>query len=193
MASPLSLLFHFIVICIQSQPATSVRPNPIPISLSVTDFGAIGDGVKYDTRAIQSAIDSCPTGGPCQIIFPAPGKYLTKTLFLKSGVVLHVEPGARILGGTKQDDYPSEATRWYVLLAENATDVGITGGGVVDGQAMAFVVRNDSRKNIMVSWNQTGDCTLGDECRPRLVGFLGCKNVRISNVTLYQPAYWWCV
>lgn len=76
-----------------------------------------------------------------------------------------------------------------MVLAENATDVGIAGGGVVDGQAEKFVVRYNERKNVMVSWNQTGDC-LGDECRPRLIGFLGCKNVKVFNVTLNQPAYW---
>ncbi|ONK68498.1 uncharacterized protein A4U43_C05F12350 [Asparagus officinalis] len=41
----------------------------------------------------------------------------------------------------------------------------------------------------MVSWNQTGDCE-GDECRPRLVGFIGSKNVRVWDITLNQPAYW---
>ncbi|KAI4300739.1 hypothetical protein L6164_034079 [Bauhinia variegata] len=178
----LLILFYFI-------SATSLRPYPIPIILSVLDFGAVGNGVNYDTAAIQSAINHCPTGGPCYIKFPAPGKYLTATVFLKSGVVLDVEPGATILGGTKLEDYPKESSRWYVVLAENASDVGIRGGGVVDGQAMKFVVRKDPRKNVMVSWNQTGAC-LGDECRPRLVGFLGCKNVIVSDITLHEPAYW---
>lgn len=76
-----------------------------------------------------------------------------------------------------------------MVLAENERDVGITGGGVVDGQGLKFVQRFDERKNVMVSWNRTGAC-LGDECRPRLVGFLGCTNVRVWNVTLWQPAYW---
>lgn len=79
-----------------------------------------------------------------------------------------------------------------MVLAENASDVGITGGGVVDGQSSAFVERFDEKKNVMVSWNRTGACS-GDECRPRLVGFIGCNNVRVWNVTLTQPAYWWCV
>lgn len=87
------------------------------------------------------------------------------------------------------EDYPREAWRWYVVVAENATGVGITGGGVVDGQGLGFVERFDKKKNVMVSWNRTGAC-LGDECRPRLVGFLGCTNVRVWNVTLREPAYW---
>ncbi|ESW34264.1 hypothetical protein PHAVU_001G138000 [Phaseolus vulgaris] len=183
------LIFLLFFLLTQSLLATSSPPNPILITLSVADFGAAGDASSYDTEPIQSAINSCPEGGPCHVIFPAPGKYLTATVFLKSGVVLVVEPGATILGGSRLEDYPKESLRWYVAVAENATDVGIRGGGVVDGQASKFVVREDPRKNVMVSWNQTGAC-LGDECRPRLIGFIGCNNVEVSNITLNHPAYW---
>ncbi|MFQ6631830.1 hypothetical protein Gotur_009130 [Gossypium turneri] len=156
-------------------------------TISVRDFGATGDGKHYDTAAIQSAIDSCRTK-PCYVTFPT-GKYLTATIFLKSNVILDIPKGSTILGGTKLEDYPKEFDRWYVILAENARDVGITGGGVVDGQGLEFVVKFDERKNVMVSWNQTGACS-GDECRPRLVGFLDSTNVRVWNVTFRQPAYW---
>lgn len=100
-----------------------------------------------------------------------------------------IEEGAKVLGGTKLEDYPRDAEKWYVVVAEDANDVGITGGGVIDGQGLKFVERFDERKNVMVSWNRTGSC-YGDECRPRLVGFLGCRNVRVWNITLTDPAYW---
>jgi len=103
-----------------------------------------------------------------------------------------VEEGARILAGTKQEDFPAEPARWYAVLAEEVENVGITGGGEINGQGLAFVERFDERKNVMVSWNQTGSCR-GDECRPRLVGFIGCKNVHVWNVNLIEPALWWCV
>ncbi|MED6158023.1 hypothetical protein PIB30_028842 [Stylosanthes scabra] len=188
--TPLFSLFRTIslllLLIVQSPRATS---HPLPITLSVTDFGASGDGLRYDTAAIQSTIDACPAAGPCRVTFPAPGNYLTATVFLKSGVVLNVEPGATLLGGTRLEDYPKDSSRWYVILAENATNVGIGGGGTVDGQARKFVVREDPRKNVMVSWNQTGACS-GDECRPRLIGFVGCNDVEVSNITLNHPAYW---
>ncbi|KAK0595936.1 hypothetical protein LWI29_011221 [Acer saccharum] len=160
-----------------------------PLSHSVSDFGAVGDGVHYDTSAIQSAIDACPSTSPCRVTFPSGGTYLTATIRLKSHVTLHIEEKATLLGGTRIEDYPKESSKWYVVMAENANDVGITGGGVVDGQGLEFVVRKNKKKNVMVSWNQTGAC-LGDECRPRLVGFLRCKNVDVSNVSLMEPAYW---
>ena len=205
MATPLGplLLQLFLLILLlisihQSHPATASTihlPFSIyhPYSLSVTDFGATGDGLHYDTAAIQSAIKACPTSHhtQCHVTFP-PGTYLTRTLFLKSGVVLDIKENATLLGGTKMEDYPKELWEWYVVVAENASDVGITGGGVVDGHGLGFVKRFNERKNVMVSWNTTGAC-LGDECRPRLVGFIDCKNVRVWNITLTEPAYWWCV
>ncbi|KAF4363209.1 hypothetical protein F8388_020779 [Cannabis sativa] len=168
--------------------STQSTRHKSPQTISVTDFGATGDGIRYDTTAIQSAIDACSGIERCRVVFP-PGTYLTATVRLKSGVVLEVGVGATILGGMRMEDYPREQSEWYVVLAENATDVGITGGGAIDGQSWGFVERFDEKKNVMVSWNRTGACS-GDECRPRLVGFIGCKNVVVSNVFLTKPAYW---
>ncbi|KAJ0099882.1 hypothetical protein Patl1_20613 [Pistacia atlantica] len=159
-----------------------------PLTLCVSDFGATGDGISYDTVAIQLAIDACPSTIPCHVTFPR-GTYLTATIRLKSHVILNIEEDAILLGGTEIEDYPKDSSRWYVVLAENACDVGITGGGVIDGQGLKFVVKENEKKNVMVSWNQTGACC-GDECRPRLVGFLNCKDVNVWNVRLREPAYW---
>ncbi|KAJ8753392.1 hypothetical protein K2173_019791 [Erythroxylum novogranatense] len=173
--------------------AQSLNPS-VPLLLRstnivcVTDFGAIGDGIHYDTLAIQSAIDSCPTTTACRVVFP-PGTYLTATIHLKSKVILDITEGATLLGGARIEDYPRESNRWYVVLAEDSSDVGITGGGVVDGQGLKFVEKFSEVKNVMVSWNRTGAC-FGDECRPRLVGFIRCSNVRVWNIILRQPAYW---
>ncbi|KAL6133896.1 hypothetical protein ACLB2K_066129 [Fragaria x ananassa] len=191
-----TLFFPFLLTLLQSTSATSpsiALPHNLTPTLSVTDFGATGDGVTYDTSAIQSAIDSCSSSSTststCHVTFPRGGTYLTATIRLKSGVVLNIEDGATLLGGTRLGDYPVEQERWYVVVAENATDVGITGGGVVDGQGLEFVKRFDEKKNVMVSWNSTGAC-LGDECRPRLVGFIDSINVKLSDIQLRQPAYW---
>ncbi|GER25902.1 pectin lyase-like superfamily protein [Striga asiatica] len=189
----LLLLAHTLL---QSNPAALRLPilrSYSPLSISVADYGAKADGRHYDTVAIQSAIDDCSAassfhGRPCHVGFP-PGSYVTATLRLKSGVVLNISTGAAILGGTRMADYPERQERWYVVVADGATDVGITGGGEINGQGLSFVTRFDERKNVMVSWNQTGAC-LGDECRPRLVGFIGCTNVRIWDVSFNDPAYW---
>ncbi|XP_075110705.1 uncharacterized protein LOC142181584 [Nicotiana tabacum] len=180
-----------------STSGLSILPSkPNSLSISVTKFGAAGDGTHYDTVPIQKAINACSGAvfthqRQCHVIFP-PGKYLTATIFLKSGVLLDIHRNATILGGPRLEDYPNERNRWYVVLAEDAADVGITGGGEINGQGLKFVQRFDDKKNVMVSWNHTGAC-LGDECRPRLVGFIGCRNIDISDVRLIEPALWWCV
>ncbi|KAH9611955.1 hypothetical protein KSS87_007878, partial [Heliosperma pusillum] len=177
----------------QSHTPTSSKPTiQLPTrtttTISVLDHGATGNGHNYDTLSIQSAINSCPSPTPCHVIFPA-GSYLTATLHLRSGVVLVIQKSAVILAGTKVEDYPVESERWYAVLGEQVDNVGITGGGEINGQGLEFVERFDERKNVMVSWNRTGSC-FGDECRPRLVGFIGCTNVSVNNVRLIQPAYW---
>lgn len=100
-----------------------------------------------------------------------------------------MQENATILGGTSPEDYSAEADRWYVVVAEDAEAVGITGGGEINGQGLKYVKRFEEKKNVMVSWNETGAC-LGDECRPRLVGFLRCKDVKVWDVKLTEPAYW---
>ncbi|KAG6541845.1 hypothetical protein Mapa_016863 [Marchantia paleacea] len=154
---------------------------------NVLDYGAKGTGEEFDTGAIQKAIDDCACWGG--IVHVPPGNYLTATLFLRSNIELYIERGATIYGSPDQSDYPPSSSRWYVLLAEGVDNVQITGGGSVDGQADKFVVRKDSKKNIMVSWNTTGDCA-GDECRPRLIGFLDSTNFQLRDLYLHQPAYW---
>lgn len=55
-------------------------------SISVTDYGAVGDGVTDDTVAIQSALDALTEGGT--LIFPR-GEYRITELFVKyEGITL---------------------------------------------------------------------------------------------------------
>ncbi|GAB2233237.1 hypothetical protein Droror1_Dr00002456 [Drosera rotundifolia] len=202
MSNPISrfllILFTLTLTHTQSHPATSLLESTSSqlatsgiTTLSVADFGAAGDGIHYDTIPIQSAINSCPSPSPCHVTFPPGRRYLTGTLRLVSGVRLVIPRNTSILGGTNRSDYGSEQSQWYVILAEDAENVGVIGEeGVVDGQGGGFVERYDERKNVMVSWNGSRDGCEGDECRPRLVGFVRCKGVRVEGVSLVMPAYW---
>ena len=75
-----------------------------PEYYNVRQFGAAGDGMVYDTQAIQSAIDSASKNGGGVIYFP-PGIYLTRTIILTDHITLHIEQGALILGSKDLNKY----------------------------------------------------------------------------------------
>ena len=94
---------------------------------SVVEYGAVGDGVFMSTPFIQAAIDACASEeGGAVVLFP-PGMYLTGTIFVKSNITLYIAKGATVLGSAQQKDFPPDAARWYTILAENASNVAITG------------------------------------------------------------------
>ena len=66
-------------------------------TVDITTLGAKGDGITDNTTFIQKAIDDCSArkGGTVEI--PS-GHFLTRTLFLKSNVNLHLHFGAELLG-----------------------------------------------------------------------------------------------
>ena len=70
----------------------------------VTKFGVIGDGTTSNTTAIQKVVDSCTAAGGGMVRFPA-GRYLTGTIQLKDGVMLHLDENAVIVGSTDKAEY----------------------------------------------------------------------------------------
>src|ERR1700753_3321404 len=70
----------------------------------VNDYGARGDGSTLDTAAIQKTIDFAARAGG--IVDFKPGRYLTGSLFLRSGTVFKVGVGVTLIGSQKLADYP---------------------------------------------------------------------------------------
>lgn len=74
--------------------------TPRPHSVSVTEFGAVGDGKTSNTVAFQNAIfylKSFADKGGAQLYVPA-GKWLTGCITLTSHLTLFLEKDAIILG-----------------------------------------------------------------------------------------------
>jgi polygalacturonase len=85
----------------------------------VKTFGATGGGKNLDTAAVNKAIDAASAAGGGTVLFPA-GDYLSYSIHLKSGVTLHLEPGATIIAA----DPPGEgAGDGYDLAEPNAWDM----------------------------------------------------------------------
>lgn len=167
-------------------------------AISVRDFGATGDGITLDTRAIQSAIDTCTNMGGGTVYLP-PGNYLTGTITLKDNVTLHVGPNARLLGSTTLTDYPElerpdgtadylEYLSYCLINAYKANHIALTGEGIIDGQGAAFPfgVENYNFEDQALASNQQS------YNRPTLLRFTDCRDVTISNLTLQHAASWCC-
>jgi polygalacturonase len=170
----------------------------------VAQYGAVGDGAKVNTQAIQAAIDACAAGGGGVVSFPT-GKYLTGTLYLKSGVSLRVEQGATLLGSTNLADYPVNSCKYpsrsdeYTVRAliwgEGLEDVGITGTGTLDGQGGAFRSKKADREemdSVNVSLKREGRYPIQERYldRPYLIRLVSCRRVLVENVSLRNSAMW---
>ena len=146
---------------------------------SVRDYGAGADGLQLATKAIQAAVDACVAAGGGRVYFP-PGKYLSGTLFLKSGVTLELEAGAVLLGSKNLADYPATipAFRSYtdsytqksLLYAEKAENIAIRGRGRIDGQGASF------QGAYLV--------------RPYMIRMVECRNILIEDVSLVDSPMW---
>lgn len=97
-----------------------------------------GGRLLGETSIIQARIDAASaTGGGCVRL--ARGDHEVGTLFLKSGVRLHLEAGARLVGSRDPEDYVVDLSscglaanvtrRWSnsIIRIVNANDVAITG------------------------------------------------------------------
>jgi polygalacturonase len=100
------LVFATIVAQIQWASVSGMYCNDLtasvdrPHSASITDFGAVGDGVTLNTRAFQNAIfylNSFANNGGAQLFVPA-GRWLTGSFSLISHLTLLLDKDAVILG-----------------------------------------------------------------------------------------------
>ncbi len=153
-------------------------------SFNVRDHGAAGDGATLDTAALQKAIDACAAAGGGQVVFPK-GAYLSGSLELKSGVHLVLAPEAVLLGSRNLKDYPSRK----LIIASDATDVGIEGGGTIDGQGEAFWKKRD-KTYAGPPYRGTAQFNYEALSRPSFLYFRRCRDVTIRGVTLKNSPSW---
>lgn len=149
---------------------------------NVRDFGAKGDGKTLDHGIMQKAIDAAAAAGGGRVLFP-PGRYLSGSIALKSGVTLHLEKGATILGSTDLNHY-RRLNFLALITAHDQQDIGITGQGTIDGQGKTIA-------DAVIGPIKPGKYPdAGESKRPVIINFLNCRGVTVRDVTLRESACW---
>ena len=154
-----------------------------PEVFDITAFGAKGDGVTLDTAAIQATIDRCSEKGGGEVRVP-PGRYLTGSLQLRSGVRFHLAEKAVLLGSTSMGDYP----KGRLLFAEDAKGIVIEGAGEIDARGETFW---EPRKPYNgPPWSGTAQFEYRALRRPVCLFFLRCENLSLSGITIRNSPSW---
>lgn len=161
----------------------------------VRDFGAKGDGETVNSLAIQKAVDKCHLDGGGRVLI-TDGIYKSGAFVLKSNVELFIDKGAVLLGSENVEDYPEHTDMahavWYKLprkssscfiFADECENIGIAGEGTIDCNGEKFVEYCGK-----LGWPYRRKSL---KTPPRVVFFVGCKNVTVKDVTMVnQPAGW---
>lgn len=166
-------------------------------SFDAADFGAKGDGDGLQTVAIQSAIDAAAKAGGGTVTL-RPGIYVCGSLFVKSGVRLHIGRGVTIRGSRDLAHYTPIRTRvagieteWPAALINiyRQKNAAITGEGTIDGDGQVFwdsywAMRRDYDPRGL-RWAADYDCR-----RPRLIHLYEADNAEVSGLHLTRSGFW---
>ena len=175
----------------------------------ITDYGAVGNGVKLNTQQIQNAVNECAENGGGTVYIPA-GVYVTGTLQLFDNINLYLEAGSEIKGSPNLSDYPptdykSEQRNTFLIYAYDAKNVSITGRGAINGNDSAFFnwqkvhpgccldpeyVRQGNKYN---NHFPDGPAAVkgGGENRPGiLVAIINCENFQMKDLEIKNAPNW---
>lgn len=175
----------------------------------VTQFGAVGDGKTYDTVAVRDATAAVSHNGGGTLLFPggtSERTYLTGAFNLTSNVIMIVEAGATLLGSPHSEDWPlveplpwygggsdqqQQGTREYQALvhADGASNVTLTGGGVINGNGMHWWRCKENTE-----WDHAsppcGNAQGVYHSRPHLIMIVRGSDVKVTNLTVIDSPNW---
>ncbi|MFB9862824.1 glycoside hydrolase family 28 protein [Rufibacter immobilis] len=114
--------------------------------VSITQYGAVADGITKNTQAFEQAINDVSAKGGGTVVIPR-GLWLTGPIVLKSNINLHAEAGAMVIFSRDFNDYPVVETSFEGLntfrcqspiSGRNLENIAITGSGTFDGNGDAW-------------------------------------------------------
>jgi hypothetical protein len=160
---------------------------------NVQNFGAVGDGITINTKAIQSAIDKCSVAGG-KVVIPK-GIFVSGTLHMKSNVELMVQAEGVLKGSSSFKDYPVNEIKYRnafnhsfdgnvsvsraFIFVEGAENISFTGTGSINGNGDApeFNLGNDGN-------------SYQSRQRPCMLLIVNCKKIKVFDLFLTNSAYW---
>jgi len=176
---------------------TSFHTKNESVTLDVSDFGAVADGVHDDTMAIQTAINVCPKDGRVLI---RSGKYAVTALFMKSDVSVEIAEGAELIGTKDASKLPilpgivesydekseynfasweGNPLRQYASMITGvcANNFSVYGRGVLNGNASFDDWWKIDKEHFYVA-------------RPNMFFTNNCENVLLAGVTVMDSPCW---
>lgn len=155
----------------------------------ITDFGAVGDSLTDNAKAIQKAIDTCSEKGGGTVLVPSGKVFMAGPFEFKSNVHLYLEGNAKILANPDEMVYTKSAFKdnygegsiW--IGGENAVNVTISGTGTLDGNGVAFMGPEEKAAYVLKDFDTF-------DRRPHLFTPVNFRNLVIRDITFKDSAYW---
>ncbi len=171
---------------------------------NVRSFGAVGDGKRLDSPAIDKAIHAAAEAGGGTVLVPA-GTYLSGSIHLQSNIHLLIDSGAIILGAPQSlnaydetEPFPGIAYQdgghcYFhnsLIWGENLTNVFITGHGMINGGGLE---RDPKILDEMCGYGHFP--TPNTKTYPpvrignKSIALKLCKNVLIRDITIFHGGH----
>lgn len=110
-------------------------------TVTLTDFGGVGDGVTLNTEAFRKAISALTKKGGGRLVVPQ-GVWLTGPIQLKDNIDLHITRNAIVLFSPDKSlfvDKDGKSSRCDAgIKASKRKNIAITGEGIVDGNGVQW-------------------------------------------------------
>lgn len=179
-------------------------------TVSITDYGAKGDGLTLCTDAFKNAIKDLTKRGGGTVVVPQ-GVWLTGPIVLKSNIRLHLEKSPIIIFSPDRSLYVKENSKRVAacISASKAQNIAITGNGIIDGggkywrpvkrskvsdvewkefKKMGGTETDDGKLWFPYGLDKVKDITGSPEdeeaIRNDLINFRNCQNILIEGVTI---------
>ncbi|MBQ7440739.1 MAG: right-handed parallel beta-helix repeat-containing protein, partial [Prevotella sp.] len=158
---------------------------------NVMEYGAKGDGVMDDAKAIQKTIDACSAAGGGQVYFPSGHVFLSGPIELKSNIDLHLDVNATLKAHPSEAIYHlsafkenrGEGMMW--IYAKDVDNLSITGRGTIHGNGIAFM---GAELSDSYELKPLADPTF--DPRPHVLTLIDVRRLIIRDVTIREGAYW---